>query len=157
MFGKGLNHPGYIILWMKSVYDHARTDRKLAASILLPLIEFEFSFIAEDTPVLVQSRKNEVQLRKIHEICTAHSWCRDMMKKGDNIGFKLHRRAFREIYFLAGPFADSYKNEWAKLLLEREGMKGGYMGNKTSTKDKIISVLKKNKGWMRPRNVSRDA
>ena len=133
---------------MKSVYDLAKKDKNLAASVLLPLIEFEFSFISEDTPMLVQSKRNELQLEKVHDLCNAHSWCKDIVKKGDNIGFKLHRHAFREIYSIAGPFADPKKNEWAKLLLEREGMKGGYMGNKVSTKEKILSVLKKNKGWM---------
>ena len=132
---------------MISVYDRAKKDKNLAASMLLPLIEFEFCFIAEDTPMLVQSKRNEIQLRKIHELCMAHGWCRDVVNKGDNIGFKLHRSAFREIYSIAGPFADSRKNEWAKLLLEREGMKGGYMGNRISTKVKIVSELRKNE-WM---------
>jgi DNA-binding transcriptional ArsR family regulator len=133
---------------MNSVYNRAKKDRNLAASILLPLIEFEFSFIAEDTPMLVQAKGNETQLKKVHELCMAHNWCKNIVKKGANIGFKLHKPAFREIYTIAGPFADPRKNEWAQLLLEREGMKGGYMGNKISTKEKIISVLKKNNRWM---------
>lgn len=132
---------------MISVYDRAKRDKNLAASMLLPLIEFEFCFIAEDTPMLVQSKRNETQLKRVHGLCKAHNWCRDIVNKGDNTGFKLHRSAFREIYSLAGPFADSRKNDWAKLLLEREGMKGGYMGNKISTKDKIVSELKRNE-WM---------
>lgn len=132
---------------MKTVYEKAKKDKNLAASILIPLIEFEFSFIAEESPTLVQSSKNKIQLEKVFNFCKSHGWASKMMQKGDNIGFKLHRNAFREIYSVAGNFADPTKNEWAKLILEREGMKGGYMGNKASTQEKIISALKKNKKW----------
>jgi len=137
----------YDTLDEKNVYERAKLDRNLAASILLPLIEFEFGFIAEDTPILVQCRRNEAQLKKVHEFCTVHKWCKDIAMKGDNICFKLHRKAFREVYSIAGPFADSRKNEWAKLLLEREGMKGGYMGNSISTKEKVLTLLRRKKRW----------
>ncbi|MBI2075829.1 MAG: hypothetical protein HYT72_01100 [Candidatus Aenigmarchaeota archaeon] len=132
---------------MKSVYNRAMKDKTLAASILIPLIEFEFSFAAEESPVLIQSKINKRQLDKVFEICKSHNWTTKIMSKGQNIGFKLHRNALREICSIAGEFADPVKNEWAKLLIEREGMKGGYMGNKISTEEKILSLMKKSERW----------
>ena len=132
---------------MRSVYEFAKTDKKLAASILLPLIEFEFCFIAEDTPMLVQSKRNKKQLEKIFEVCKSHGWASKIVPKGDNLGFKLHRSAFKEIYSMSGEFADPNKNEWAKLILEREGMKGGFMWKNKSTSDRILSVMKKDNKW----------
>ncbi|MBI2578359.1 MAG: hypothetical protein HYW26_01465 [Candidatus Aenigmarchaeota archaeon] len=125
----------------------SKERQKLTASILLPLIEFEFSFIAEESPVLVQSSRNRNQLNTIFEVCKAHGWASKKFVKRENIGFKLHRNAFREIYSIAGEFAEPIKNQWAKLLLEREGMKGGFMRNKASTKEKIVALIRKNDKW----------
>lgn len=134
---------------MKKVYEHAKENKKLAASILIPLIEFEFSFIAEDSPVLIQSVKNRKQLEAVFSICKSHGWSTKLIKKGDNVGFRLHRKAFEEIYEIAGEFADPIKNDWAKLILERRGKKGGYMADKISTKQKLIEkfAYKKEKWW----------
>jgi len=51
------------------VYENAFKNKELAAQILLPLIEFEFGFLGNDSPCLLQSPVNREQFEKIFEIC----------------------------------------------------------------------------------------
>lgn len=106
-----------------SVYVKALKSKRVASFILLPLIEFEFAFHGSEKPVLTQSEPNYPQLEVLFEICKKHGWLSS--KKISPLGnkkefcFKLSNRGFAEIYCLAGPMADSRKDEWAKLLCER--------------------------------------
>ena len=59
---------------MMSVYKEALKDKEIAAKILLPLIEFEFSLIGDEHPSLIQSTENMEQFTEIFRICKAHKW-----------------------------------------------------------------------------------
>ena len=54
----------------------------------------------------------------------------------------MSKQGFREVYEIAGPFSNVYKDNWASLILERQGILGGYQGNKTKTHDRITEILK---------------
>jgi hypothetical protein len=128
----------------RSVYDEALTDKEFAAKLLIPLIEFEFSFQTDDSPSLVQSKVNRSSLDAIFQICRHHNWTttEDLMEKGrDNLYFRIPTKAFREIYTLAGPFADERKHQWADLIVERSGHIGGYRVGTQKTKDRIHSLM----------------
>lgn len=128
-----------------SVYKRAIEDKKLAGQILLPLIEFEFGFIGNDSPTLTQSPINKEQFLTMFEICKKHGWIvSDSYKmKGKNLFFRLSKKGFREIFEIAGPFSNGYKNKWASLILERQGKIGGYQVNKEKTEEKLLEILKK--------------
>ena len=125
----------------KSVYTKAFANKNLAASILLPLIEFEFAFNGAQKPALTQALSNIEQLKVVFEICERHGWLSD--KKIRKLGnkeefcFTLSNTAFKEIYDIAGPMADPKKDEWAKLICERA--KG--TDKNRNAKQEILSVL----------------
>jgi len=125
-----------------SVYEKAKKDKKLAAQILLPLIEFEFAFLGSQKPAITQSSKNLEQLKVLFEICKNHGWVssQKISKLGNKkeYWFKLNNKGFSEIYKLAGPMADKRKDEWAKLLCERAG-KAKEKDRKL--KEKILKIL----------------
>ncbi len=127
------------------MFDECFRNRELAAKVLLPLIEFEFGLIADDKPPLVQSKDNLKQIRKVFEICKRHGWTtsKHISYKGGNPYFRINMAGFREIYKIAGPFADAKKDRWAQLLLERSGKKGGYRGDKLSTEERLMAVFKR--------------
>jgi hypothetical protein len=134
-----------------NVYEKALRDKTLAAQILLPLMEFEFSVIGEDSPTLLQATVNKQQLQTIFRICKEHRWVTSskLRKKGSNFYFRLSRKGFKEIYKIAGPFVDKVKKKWAKLLIERVGKIGGYKKSEKPTEKKILKLLnsKRNKWW----------
>jgi len=136
-----------------SVYVSAIKNKNLAAKILLPLIEFEFSIFSEESPILTQAEKNKKQFEAVYQICKSHGWASKMSTKGANLVFRLNRDALEEIYSIAGQFADPKKNEWSKLLSERRGKKGGFMADSKSTEEKIVQYLKKNKNWISMREL----
>jgi DNA-binding transcriptional ArsR family regulator len=127
----------------KSVYKKALRNKQIAAQILIPLIEFEFGFLGNDSPDLIQSPVNKEQFEAIYEICEKHDWIlpKSNKKKGKNLYFRMSKKGFKEVYDLAGPFSNSYKNRWAILLLERYGVIGGYQINKRKTHDRVLEVL----------------
>jgi hypothetical protein len=128
----------------RSVYEEAKTNKALAAKILIPLIEFEFAFQTDDAPSLVQSKINKSSLDAIFQICRHHKWTttETLMEKGtDNLYFRIPTKAFREIYTLAGPFADERKHQWADLIVERSGHIGGYRVGTQKTKNRIFSLM----------------
>ena len=129
-----------------SVYEKAKKDKKVAAQMLLPLIEFEFAFLGSQKPAITQSSKNLEQLKVLFEICKNHGWIssQKISKVGnkEEYWFKLSNKGFSEIYKLAGPMADKRKDEWAKLLCERAG-KAKERDKKT--KEKILKLLNQRK------------
>jgi len=130
---------------VKNVYEKCMEDKKLAANVLLPLIEFEFSLLSDDAPILLQSKENKEQLEAIFKICKKHGWTdfsELKVKRKGYMYFRLTKQGLREIFELAGPFISKKRNEWTKLLLERSGKKGGYMRDKEKTKTKIFNLLK---------------
>ena len=133
------------LLVVMGVYHECLRDRRLAAKVLLPLIEFEFGLIGDDKPTLVQSKGNIQQIRMVFEICKKHGWTtsRKLLFKGGNPYFRINMQGFREIYSIAGPFADSAKDRWAQLLLERAGKVGGYRGREEPTEMKVLKLLKR--------------
>ena len=135
-----------------NVYKLAKKDKKVAAQIILPLMEFEFELLGSENPRLIQSFRNKQQFLEIFEICKTHKWTttqQPLTKKSQNtLMFTLNEKGLREIFELAGPFADEKKNQWIKLLLQRKGKKGGFMKNKKSTEEKVLELLKKSKRWM---------
>jgi DNA-binding transcriptional ArsR family regulator len=130
-----------------SIYIKAQKNKKIAAQILLPLIEFEFGFLGNDSPELIQSPNNKEQFEKIFQICKKHVWINSMnyKRKGNNLYFRMSKSGFKEVFEIAGPFSSNYKNEWASLLLERHGIIGGYQVNKKRTCDRILGVIKNRK------------
>src|SRR3989338_3518812 len=105
----------------KSVYEKALTSKEVAATILLPLIEFEFAFNGAQKPALTQSESNLNQLKVIFQICKTHGWISTAISKLGNKNeywFKLSNRGFKEIYEISGHMADKEKDKWAKLLCE---------------------------------------
>ncbi|MBI5060852.1 MAG: hypothetical protein HZB67_00900 [Candidatus Aenigmarchaeota archaeon] len=136
-----------------SVYISATKNKNLAAKILLPLIEFEFSVFSEESPILTQTEKNKKQFEAVYQICKNHGWTSKMSTKGANLVFRLNRDALEEIYSIAGPFADPKKNQWSELLFERRGKKGGFMADSKSTEEKIAQYLKKIRNWTSMREL----
>lgn len=134
---------------MKGSYAEALTNKETAAKILLPLIEFEFGFIGEDSPSLVQASSNKPQLEVVFNICKTHKWTTSnrLFAKGQNFYFRISKKGFKEIYELAGPFVNKKRNEWANLIIERLGKKGGYMKGKKKTTEKVLTLLKQNQTW----------
>ena len=132
------------------VYEEALSSKNIASKVLLPLIEFEFGFMGLDSPELIQSKEHRKQLERIFAICKKHSWTTfdEIRSKGKNPYFRISKNGFVEIYKIAGPFEDERKNNWANLLLERTGKKGGYMGNKEKTEDKVLDLLEKENKWL---------
>ena len=128
-------------------YQQAINDKKTAANILLPLIEFEFSLVGDDSPVLVQSVRNYEQLNVIHNICKKHNWATvyGIRQRGDDYTFRISKTGLKEIYELAGPFVSKKRNVWSELLIERIGKKGGFMGRNESTEKKVFKVIQSNK------------
>lgn len=129
----------------KSAYEEAITNKQLAAKILVPLIEFEFAFLGDDAPMLVQSRVNESSIDAIFQVCRHHGWTTSSVLLGKgrsrNPYFRLSATAFREIYAIAGPFADKRKHRWAQLIVERRGNIGGYRKNDQQTTDKVLTLM----------------
>ncbi len=118
-------------------------DKKLAANVLLPLIEFEFAFLGSQKPAITQSKENFQQLKILFQICKAHNWVSTKIAKlgkKDEYWFKLSNKGFKEIYELAGPMADKRKDQWAKLLCERA--EATEKDRKIS--NKIIKLLEEN-------------
>ncbi len=126
-----------------SVYQKAKESKLIAAYVLLPLIEFEFSFYGSNKPWISQSVKNTAQLNVLYKICKAHDWVTGPIKKfrENELSFKLSNKGFSEIYKLAGPLADKNKNVWAKLLVERTG-KLRYKEEKIISADDVLRHLK---------------
>jgi hypothetical protein len=134
----------------KSVYDLAMNNKQIASQILVPLIEFEFGFLGDDSPALIQSPNNKDQLIAIFNICKKHNWLRSdsYKRRGPNLFFRISRKGFIEIYSNAGPFCNKKKREWADLLVERFGKIGGYKVNKTNTEDRVMKMLKEADDWV---------
>jgi hypothetical protein len=130
----------------KSVYEKAISSKKIAATILLPLIEFEFAFNGAQKPAITQAESNLNQLKVLFGICRTHNWTasQKISKLGnkDEYWFKLSNSGFKEIYQIAGPMADKNKNKWALLLCER--------ARKTEksrfVKDDIMRAIKNSSG-----------
>ena len=128
----------------KSVYEKAKENKEIAASFLLPLIEFEFAFHGSVKPVLTQSELNFRQLEVVFNICKNHGWTSS--KKIVQLGnknefcFKLSNSGFAEIYSMAGPMADENKDKWAKLLCERSG---NLEEKRKLTTTQILEILQK--------------
>ncbi len=143
---------------MVSSYIKALSNKETAAEILLPLIEFEFSFIGEDSPSLVQAYSNKPQLEAIFNFCKRYKWTtsNSLFKKGKNLYFRISKSGFKEIYELAGPFISKQRNEWSKLVIERLGKKGGYMKGKAKTQEKVLNLLKRNKEWISVTDICLD-
>ena len=99
----------------KSVYEISLKNKKVAAFILLPLIEFEFAFNGSQKPSITQSESNLPQLKTLFRICREHEWLSS--KKITKLGnkneywFKLSNSGFKEIYEIAGPMTDTNKNK----------------------------------------------
>ncbi|MCX8175358.1 MAG: hypothetical protein N3E51_04080 [Candidatus Micrarchaeota archaeon] len=132
------------------VYQECMKNKKLVAKVLLPLIEFEFSLVGDDSPTLLQSVSNVDQLKTVFEICQRHNWTntKKLLKKGNNLYFRLTANGLREIYRIAGPFIKSQRNDWTLLITERAGKKGGYQVGKQPTDKKIAKLMKKEpKKW----------
>ncbi len=129
----------------QSVYEEAVTDKQLAAKILIPLIEFEFAFMTDDSPSLVQAISNQSSINAIFQVCKQHGWTttEHLMRKGkaNNPYFRIPTSAFREIYTIAGPFADDRKHQWARLIVERSGNIGGYRKGTQKTADRVRTLL----------------
>ena len=122
----------------QSVYNLALKDKRIAAMILLPLIEFEFSFFGSKKPILMQGKKNYVQLMAVYKICKRHRWNSGKVTEfSRGFTFGLSNSGFKEIYAIAGPMADSDKDKWATLLFERA--ERGH--EKTIRKEKILELL----------------
>ena len=128
-----------------SIYRLSLTNKKLAAYMLLPLIEFEFCFFGVHKPWIAQCVRNTEQLRALFMICKNHGWNCGVMKsfRASEVCFKLNNRGFREIYTLAGPMADPKKDEWAKLLCERVE-KHRYKEKEIIKTDEIWSIVRDN-------------
>jgi DNA polymerase I-like protein with 3'-5' exonuclease and polymerase domains len=88
-------------------------------------------------------------MQKVFQICKKHDWTtgRKVKLKSKNLHFRLSKKGFREIYEIAGPFADRSNNRWTKLLLERMGLIGGFKGISTSTESKVLRTLQKQNKW----------
>ncbi len=127
-----------------SVYKECVANKELAAKVLLPLIEFEFSLIGDDSPTLVQTKSNLNQLNAVFKICKSHGWTnfKRLRKKGSNFYFRLTNDGLKEIYKIAGPFVNKSRNNWTILITERLRKKGGYMKDLPSTEDKIFKLMK---------------
>ena len=127
------------------VYSRALQNKKLAAEIMIPLMEFEFSIRGEESPALLQSEINKPQLEAIFKICKRWRWTTtdQLMRKGKNFYFRLNKKAIKEIFQLAGPFADPSKNEWIELIIEKVGKRGGYRKGLKKTEEKVLEVLRK--------------
>lgn len=129
----------------RSVYEEAMANKRLAAKILVPLIEFEFGLLGDDAPMLVQSRVNESSIGAIFQVCRRHGWTTSpvLLSKGRsrNPYFRLSTAAFREIYTIAGPFADKRKHQWAQLIVERSGNIGGYRKRDQQTANKVHTLM----------------
>ena len=126
-----------------SVYNKALESKEVAASILLPLIEFEFAFHGAQKPAITQSESNLCQLNKIFQICNKHGWISSKINKLGNKNeywFKLSNSGFKEIYEIAGPMADKNKDKWAILLCECANKKT----KDRKSKDKICNIVKNN-------------
>ena len=129
-----------------SVYQRAMSSKKVAATILLPLIEFEFAFNGAQKPAITQAESNLNQLKVLFGICSTHKWTasQKISKLGnkDEYWFKLSNLGFKEIYKIAGPMADKNKDKWALLLCERAGKT-----EKTRfVKDDIMKAIKGTSG-----------
>ena len=131
----------------KSIYEVALKDKKIAAAILLPLIEFEFAFFGSQKPAITQARKNVKQLRVLYQICKQHGWTATKISKLGNkneFWFKISNKGFKEIYELVGPMADNLKDKWAQLLCKRaESTK-----KERNIRKKIIKILSKEKNGL---------
>ena len=129
-----------------SVYDRAISSREIAATILLPLIEFEFAFNGAQKPAITQSESNLNQLKVLFGICQSHNWTasQKISKLGnkDEYWFKLNNSGFKEIYQIAGPMADKNKDKWALLLCERAGK----TEKSRFVKDDILRAIKGSNG-----------
>jgi len=130
----------------KSVYHKARLSKLIAAYVLIPLIEFEFSFYGSNKPWISQSIKNTRQLKVLFAICKSHGWVTGPIKRfrKSELSFKLTNKGFSEIYSLAGPLADSDKDAWARLLVGRTG-KFRYLEKRVVTSDDVLSYIKSKK------------
>lgn len=139
----------------ESVYDLAMNDKQTASQILLPLIEFEFGFLGDDSPSLIQSPRNKDQFIQIFNICKKHDWLRtdSYKRRGPNFFFRISKGGFIDIYNRAGPFANQEKRIWASLLVERHGKIGGYKVNLTKTEDRVIDLLNEMRDWMTLKDI----
>jgi len=134
-----------MVTWivLKGVYAECLENREIASKVMLSLIEFEFGFVGDDKPTLVQCKNNEQQFKAIFEICRKHGWTtrtEKSFKKG-NPYFRMNVRGFQEIYNIAGPFADWKKDLWARLLLERSGKIGGCRKRDAPTETKLLKLI----------------
>lgn len=127
-----------------SVYQKALSSKQVAAYVLLPLIEFEFSFYGSKKPWISQSIKNAKQLEALFRICKAHNWVTGPIRafRKNEASFKLNNKGFGEIYELAGPMADDQKDAWARLLSSRAG-KFRYLEEKTISVKDILRFIRK--------------
>ena len=130
----------------KSVYEEALASKEIATKILIPLIEFEFSFHGCEKPSLTQAESNLEQLKTIFNICKKHGWttAKTVKKLGNKneYWFKITNKGFKEIYEFSGPMADKNKDKWAKLLQERSE---GKEKNRNMKKD-LMQILKSKNG-----------
>ncbi len=127
-----------------SYIERALLDEQRAADLLLPLIEYEACFLGDDTVKIVQGKSNRPQLQALFSVASAHGWTTPKGLRSYRNGcwsFSLLRSGFKAIYALAGPMSDKRKDDWAQLLVEREGKIGGSHKNKTSTAC-VVSALK---------------
>ncbi len=131
------------------VYEEALQDKALAARVVLPLIEFEFCFLGDEQPKLLQCKQNFEQLQALYAICNAHRWATQngiRRVRNNFYVFSISREGFSDIFKLAGPFSNKEKNVWANLLLERFGKRGSSKLRK-KTADKILAFMKTKKHY----------
>ena len=124
--------------------ERAILEKQRAADVLMPLIEFEACFLGDESVKLVQGRQNQSQLEQIYRIAKAHNWATPKgvtQYRTGSFAFSLSKAGFKEIYSLGGPMSDKRKDEWARLLVERAGIKGGCQKGKPSTKWRVVSAL----------------
>lgn len=130
----------------KSVYQRAIESKEIAATFLLPLIEFEFAFHGAQKPAITQAESNLKQLEKVFAVCQSHYWtaskCISRLGNKNEYWFKLSNTGFKEIYQIAGPMADEQKDKWAQLLCERAGK----TEKSRLVKDDILRTIKRSGG-----------
>ena len=145
-----------------NLFDVLKTDRVLAAGAFVVSMDLECRGVQAGRISLCMSDKYKDFLNVLLKVAKKWGWTNNKslakvdveysrklgIKASDQYEFSLSIAGLKEIYSLAGPLADSFKDNCIKFHCDRSNkyVNLGYGLNKNKTKEKILNyLLKSNK------------
>ena len=146
-----------ILSSQKSIYHKLFTNKELAAGAFIVSFDLEFKGVLDGRPCLCMSDKYKDFLEFMLKLADKYHWSTKpklsevSVEYSKSLGinaspqfcFRIKISKLREIYSIAGPLLDDYKDKLLRLNIQRSSnfIKGNF--KKSKTKEKILNIVRK--------------